>query len=139
MFLYIAALHPAQKHVEREFFYPHYTLVLNLVSIEFLTLSQIKKSETLNNISNVYINEKGIVPIWFTDRKRSKHVNLLYVEDDNAGYFALIKNLSINQFTTYQKKEQKIFLQWYVIIIVMIIIIIIIIIGVGKSSWRFSC
>ncbi|KYN21094.1 hypothetical protein ALC57_06539, partial [Trachymyrmex cornetzi] len=41
-----------------------------------------------------YTIEKGIVPIRLADRKRSKHVNLLYVEDDSAGHFALIKNLS---------------------------------------------
>ncbi|KYN09117.1 hypothetical protein ALC57_18748, partial [Trachymyrmex cornetzi] len=92
----VAALHPAQKHVERESSYPHYSTVLNLAGIEFpMTLNQIRKFEALNGISiNVYAIEKGIVPIRFTDRKRSKHVNLLYVEDDSAGHFALIKELS---------------------------------------------
>ncbi|KYN09825.1 hypothetical protein ALC57_18047, partial [Trachymyrmex cornetzi] len=91
----VAALHPAQKNVERESSYPHYSSVLNLQDIQFpMTLSQIRKFEALNNISiNVYAIEKGIVPIRLTDRKRSKHVNLLYVEDDSPGHFAVIKNL----------------------------------------------
>ncbi|KYN27670.1 hypothetical protein ALC57_02935, partial [Trachymyrmex cornetzi] len=82
----VAALHPAQKHVERESSYPHYSTVLNLAGIEFpITLNQIKKFEALNDISiNVYAIEKGIVPIRLADRKRSKHVNLLYVEDDSG-------------------------------------------------------
>ena len=52
----VAALHPAQGNAHRESSYPHYTLVLNLAGIEFpMTLSQIKKLETLNDISiNVY-------------------------------------------------------------------------------------
>ncbi|KYN23487.1 hypothetical protein ALC57_04094 [Trachymyrmex cornetzi] len=92
----VAALHPAQKNVERESSYPHYSSVLNLQDIQFpMTLSQIRKFEALNDISiNVYAIEKGIVPIRLTDRKRSKHVNLLYVEDDSAGHFTLIKELS---------------------------------------------
>ncbi|KAG5321401.1 MOS1T transposase, partial [Pseudoatta argentina] len=53
--------------------------LLNLAGIEFpMTLSQIKKFETLNDISiNVYTNEKGIVPIRLVDRKKIKHVTLL--------------------------------------------------------------
>ncbi|KYN10780.1 hypothetical protein ALC57_17078 [Trachymyrmex cornetzi] len=90
----IAALHQGNAH--RTSSYPHYSSVLNLQDIQFpMTLSQIKKFEALNDISiNVYAIEKGIVPIRLTDRKRSKHVNLLYVEDDSAGHFALIKDLS---------------------------------------------
>ncbi|KYN15203.1 hypothetical protein ALC57_12578, partial [Trachymyrmex cornetzi] len=93
----VAALHPAQKNVERESSYSHYSSVLNLQDIQFpMTLSQIKKFEALNDISiNVYAIEKGIVPIRLTDRKRSKHVNLLYVKNDSVqGHFALIKDLS---------------------------------------------
>ncbi|XP_018343250.1 PREDICTED: uncharacterized protein LOC108749198 [Trachymyrmex septentrionalis] len=82
--------------MERKSSYPHYKSVLNLAGIEFpMTLNQIKKFETLNDISiNIYTIQKGIVPIRLADRKRSKYVNLLYIEDDNAGHFALIKDLS---------------------------------------------
>jgi len=75
--MHVAALYPAQKHVERESSYSHYTSILNFASIEFsMTLSQIRKFETLNISINVYINEKGFVPILLADRKKSKHVNL---------------------------------------------------------------
>jgi len=48
----IAALHPAKKHTERKLSYPHYSTVLDLTGIQFLiTLSQIKRFESLNNIS----------------------------------------------------------------------------------------
>ncbi|KYN28570.1 hypothetical protein ALC57_02011 [Trachymyrmex cornetzi] len=105
----VATLHPAQKHVQRESSYPHYSTVLNLAGIEFpMTLSQIKKFEALNDISiNVYAIEKGIVPVRLTDRKRSKHVNLLYVEDDSVGHFALIKDLSRLVSSQINKKEHK--------------------------------
>jgi len=46
-------------------------------------LSQIKRFESLNDIFiNVYIIEKQkeILPLQFTDRKRGKHVNHLYVQ-----------------------------------------------------------
>jgi len=49
-----------------------------------MTLSQIKRFENLNEISiNVYIIEKQkeILSFLLTDRKRGKHVNLLYVQD----------------------------------------------------------
>jgi len=43
-----------------------------------MTLSQIKKFETLNNISiNVYTNEKRIVLTQLADRKKLKHINFL--------------------------------------------------------------
>ncbi|XP_011697752.1 PREDICTED: uncharacterized protein LOC105455823 [Wasmannia auropunctata] len=99
----VAALHPAKSHADRESSYPHYEEVLNLKDIEFpVTLSQIKKFENLNTISiNVYgIETKGeqhtILPIRLTNQKMERHVNLLYVEEENSndGHFTWIKNLS---------------------------------------------
>ncbi|XP_070155182.1 uncharacterized protein [Polyergus mexicanus] len=93
----VTALYPAEDHVYRESSYPHYTTVLNLQDIEFpVTVNQIKKFELLNDISiKVYsIEEKNIVPIRLSELKKDKHVNLLYVEDNNVGHFAWIKNLS---------------------------------------------
>ncbi|XP_071576403.1 uncharacterized protein, partial [Temnothorax nylanderi] len=99
----VAALHPAERHSERESSYPHYSTVLNVRDIEFpMTLSQIKKFERLNNISvNVYTIEgqktSTVLPIRLTDRTSDKHVNLLYVQDprdNNVGHFAWIKHLS---------------------------------------------
>ncbi|XP_071640905.1 uncharacterized protein [Temnothorax longispinosus] len=100
----VAALHPTERHSERESSYPHYSTVLNVRDIEFpMTLSQIKKFERLNNISvNVYTIEgkktSNVLPIRLTDRTSvKKHVNLLYVpdpRDNNVGHFAWIKHLS---------------------------------------------
>ncbi|XP_071653079.1 uncharacterized protein [Temnothorax longispinosus] len=97
----VAALYPVEEHTYRKSSYPHYTSVLDLTDIEFpMTLDQIKKFENHNNISiNVYSIEKKnkkltILPIRVTDRKMDRHVNLLYVHNDNVGHFAWIKNLS---------------------------------------------
>jgi hypothetical protein len=80
--------------------------VLNLKDIAFpVTLKQIKKFETANNVSiNVYsIDEKNeekedlsILPIRLADKKMEKHINLLYLQDSNGkdGHFTWIKNLS---------------------------------------------
>jgi len=96
----VAALYPAESHLNRMSSYPHYMGVLTFDDIEFpMTLKNIGKFERLNNISiNVYgIEEQKILPLRLTDNKREKHVNLLYVQDprdDNIGHFILIKNLS---------------------------------------------
>ena len=100
----VAALHPAERHADRESSYPHYTTVLNLQDIKFpVTLKDITKFERLNNVSiNVYSVEEqkkalNVLPIRLTGDKREKHVNLLYMKDprdDNVGHFAWIKNLS---------------------------------------------
>ncbi|XP_025271320.1 uncharacterized protein LOC112639960 [Camponotus floridanus] len=108
----VVALYPVDKNCERSSRYPHYSEVLNLKSSKLLmTLNGIGRFERLNDISvNVYIvgdrqREKDggsgirIVPLRLTDRKRERHVNLLYLSDatreDNAvGHFAYIRNLS---------------------------------------------
>ncbi|KMQ83109.1 hypothetical protein RF55_20902 [Lasius niger] len=93
----VAALYPAERDTNRESSYPHYTTVLNLQNIEFpVTINQIKKFEVANNISiNVYSIENGIIPIHLSEQKKDRHVNLLYVQDNNSvGHFAWIKNLS---------------------------------------------
>jgi len=120
----VAALHPAERNSERESSYPHYSTVLNLKDIEFpMTLNQIKKFESQNNISiNVYCIEKqkelSILPIRLADTKRNKHVNLLYVQnDDDVGHFAWIKNLSRLVSSQLSKhKSKKFFCDRYVYI-----------------------
>jgi len=68
--------------------------VLNLKNIEFpMTINQFKKFENQKNIFiNVYCIEKkkevSILPIRLADTKRDKHVNLLYVQNDDVGHFA---------------------------------------------------
>jgi len=88
--------------------------IINLKDIEFpMTLDQIKKFENRNNIFiNVYCIEKkeelSILPIRVTDRKLDKHVNLLYVQDNNdMGHFVWIKNLSRLVSSQISRKEHK--------------------------------
>jgi len=53
------------------------------MDIEFpMTLKDIPKFERLNVVSiNVYGIENGqVLTLWFTDDKKEKHVNLLYLE-----------------------------------------------------------
>ncbi|XP_029158644.1 uncharacterized protein LOC114930955 [Nylanderia fulva] len=93
----VAALYPAERNTGRESSYPHYTTVLNLQNIEFpVTINQIKKFELANDISvNVYSIKNNIVPLRLSEKKKDRHVNLLYVQDENSvGHFACIKNLS---------------------------------------------
>lgn len=117
----VAGLHPTKKSTDRESSYPHYSEVLNLKNIEFpMTLPQIKKFEIFNNISiNVYGIEKKkellILPIRLTERKMDKHINLLYVQDDDMGHFALIKNMSrLVSSQLSKKKNKKFFCDRYV-------------------------
>ncbi|XP_025159390.1 uncharacterized protein LOC112589626 [Harpegnathos saltator] len=120
----VAALCPADKHADRQSSYPHYTSVLNMQDIEFpMRINQIKKFERLNDISvNIYSVEKRydnatkkegnvVAPIRLTEQKMEKHVNLLHIpdprDDDNAGHFAWIKNLSRLVSSQLSKKEHK--------------------------------
>ena len=64
-----------------------------------MTLKDISKFEWLNVMTiNVYGIENGqILLLRFTDNKKEKHVNLLYVQDsynDSIRHFAWIKILS---------------------------------------------
>jgi len=120
----VAALHPAERNSGQKSSYPDCTSVLNLKDIEFpMTLNQIKKFENLNGISiNVYCIEKkkelSILPIRLTEKKTDKHVNLLYVQnDDDVGHFAWIKNLSRLVSSQLSKhKSKKFFCDRYVYI-----------------------
>jgi len=60
----------------------------------------------------------SILPIRLVDRKMDKHVNLLYVQnDDDVEHFAWIKNLSRLVCSQLSKKEhRKYFCDWYVYI-----------------------
>jgi len=114
----VAALHPDERKPERESSYPHYSTILNLKDIDFpMILNQIKKFKNQNNISiNVYYIKKkkefSIFPIRLTEKKMDKHVNLLYVQNDDVRHFAWIKNLSrlvSSQLSKHNRK--KIFLR----------------------------
>jgi len=109
----VTSLHSAKNHINRKSLYLHYTSVVILIDTEFpMTLTQIKKFENLNDISiNVYNieNKKEIFPLGLTKKKMDKHVNLLYVQnDDHVRYFAWIKDLSrlVNSQLSRQKKQE---------------------------------
>jgi len=78
-----------------------------------MTLNQIKKLENLNNISiNLYNikNKKEIIPLRLTEKKMDKHVNLLYVQnDDEVRPFAWIKDLSRLVSSQLKKEHRKYF------------------------------
>ncbi|KYM77398.1 hypothetical protein ALC53_12189 [Atta colombica] len=65
------------------------------------------------NISSTFSFEKQkemtILPLWLTNLKRDKHVNLLYVQDqnNNTEYFVWIKHLSRLVNSQLSKKERK--------------------------------
>ncbi|XP_011696249.1 PREDICTED: uncharacterized protein LOC105454956 [Wasmannia auropunctata] len=114
----VAALHPVERHADRESSYPHYATVLEFAGIEFpMTLKDIMKFERANDVSiNVYCikkkrDELSILPIRLTGQKMERHVNLLYMQDprdSSIGHFAWIKNLSrlvSSQLNTKQHKK----------------------------------
>src|SRR5580765_2864485 len=119
----VAALYPVERNAERSSRYPHYSTVLNLESVELpMSLNRIEKFERLNEISiNVYTIQESekkdkkdrgiaIVPLFLTNDKKERHVNLLYLYDtrrDNIAHFAYIKNLSrlvASQLTAGKRK-----------------------------------
>lgn len=112
----VAALNPVEHNAHLTSSYPDYSEVLELADIEFpMTLTQIKKFESLNNISiHVYCIEKeekklSIVPYRLADKIMDKHIHLLYLQDDDeeVGHFAWIKNLSRLVSSQINKKNGK--------------------------------
>ncbi|XP_011687463.1 PREDICTED: uncharacterized protein LOC105449778 [Wasmannia auropunctata] len=113
----VAALHPVERHADRESSYPHYETVLEFAGIEFpMTLKDITKFERANDVSiNVYCIEKerdelSVLPIRLTGRKMERHVNLLHMQDprdSSIGHFAWIKNLSRLVSSQLSKKQHK--------------------------------
>jgi len=85
-----------------------------------MTVNQIIKFENLKYISiNMYCIEKqkelSILPIRLTEKKMDKHVNLLYMQNDDMGHFAWIKNLSRLVSSQLSKhKNKKYFCDRYV-------------------------
>lgn len=96
----VAALYPSKKHKDRTTSYPHFKDVLNIDDLSFpMTFSDICTFER-NNVDlsiNVYslMNNRSIVgPIYRSQHKRSKNINLLLIENGNKSHYVLINNLS---------------------------------------------
>ncbi|EGI67314.1 hypothetical protein G5I_04097 [Acromyrmex echinatior] len=107
----VAALYLAEKYMDRESSYPHYTTVLNLANIESpVTLKDISKFERLNAVSTTCIKNKQVLSLRLINEKKEKHVNVLYVQDprnDGIGHFAWIKNLSRLVSSQISRKKNK--------------------------------
>lgn len=94
----VAAIYPAERDVGKVTSYPHYDDVLEWSGLQLpMTLKQIARFETTNSVSiNVFIVEgRKIVPLQLTERKMTKHVNLLMIDGyDGGAHFCWIKNFS---------------------------------------------
>lgn len=94
----IASLFPAMNNVCRVKSYPHYSKVFDIKGMSFPpSVNDIRLFEKNNHdVSiNIYGLNKGIVtgPLYITKSKKINHVNLLYIEQGDAGHYCLIKDL----------------------------------------------
>ncbi|XP_050505390.1 uncharacterized protein LOC126883768 [Diabrotica virgifera virgifera] len=116
----IAAIFPASGNPTKPESYPPYDALLNFEGIDFpMKLKDIKKFETLNNISvNVYGLESNFVnnkrqyeivgPLYFTSNRHATHVNLLLITNDKQSHYCLILDmlrLVKSQKTSNHRKE----------------------------------
>lgn len=113
-----AALYPTTKHPERVTSYPHFRDVLNVKGISFpVTLSDVAIFERNNpnlNINIYGLNDKKSVigPLYKSEVKseRSKHINLLLLENDTSSHYCLIKDLPRLVRSQITKHHGKIYL-----------------------------
>lgn len=110
----VAGLCPAMDHVDRSV---SYRAVLNLSDTDFsMTLDRIVWFERATvMLINVFVTDDEqpgravVVGLRLTDRKRDRHVNLLYVldaRDGQPGHFAWMKDLSHLVSTQLSKKKR---------------------------------
>ncbi|KAG5323504.1 GVQW3 protein, partial [Pseudoatta argentina] len=80
--------------------YLHYSTVLNLTGIQFpMMLSQIKKFESLNDISE---KQKEILPLRLTYRKRGKQINLLIKDLSRLVRSQITARKNTGKFNNYE-------------------------------------
>ncbi|XP_026746584.1 uncharacterized protein LOC113507863, partial [Trichoplusia ni] len=95
----VAALFPAKNNVCRVNSYPHFSTVLNTRGISFPPSHKDIKLFEKNNCDlsiNIYgFDKHGTItgPIYVTNCRKDKHINLLFFEKHNKGHYCLIKNL----------------------------------------------
>jgi hypothetical protein len=97
----LAALHPADDHVDRVSKYTQYENEFDYAfkDIEFpVKLSDISKFEKRTNISiNVYFfndAKKCVAPLVITKEEKLQHIYLLYLKESNIDHYCLVKDLS---------------------------------------------
>ncbi len=95
----LAGIHPQKRHAQRVTKYKQYESELNTTGLEFpLPIKRVKKFETLNELVSVnifsYDGKTGVYPLYVTDKKRLKHVNLLLLTEGEKRHYTLINNSS---------------------------------------------
>lgn len=94
-----AALYPSKINVCRTSSYPHFTSIFNTEGMTFPPSPKDIKLFEINNPMlsvNVYgIDDKCKItgPLYVTNSRKNKHVNLLYFERNNKSHYCLIKDL----------------------------------------------
>ncbi|XP_076660867.1 uncharacterized protein LOC143364356 [Halictus rubicundus] len=95
----VAGLYPVKKHSERFSSYPHYRTVLRTEEFQLpMSFKDIRKFERVNDVSvNVFEwVRKKCGALHLTEKKRSKHVNLMLLRgrNDSHHHYTCIRNLS---------------------------------------------
>lgn len=115
----LAALHPVDScnYPELVTHYRQYENELNFTDLEFpMCIKDISKFESLNNISvNVFGIEQNfktcnsliVGPIHHTKLRRPKHINLLYIDNNNTNHYVWIKDMSRLINNQVNKNEHK--------------------------------
>ena len=112
----MAYLYPTQRNPNRVSSYPHYSSVLNTFGLSFPpSINDIKLFEKNNSdISvNIYGLEKnGSVsgPLYKTLKRKTNHVNLLYITKNDKSHYCLIKQFDRLVHEQLTKHKSKIFL-----------------------------
>ncbi len=99
MWSILAALHPQNRNAQRICKYKQYQRELNMTGLTFpLSIDQVKKFEHLNPSISVnvfaYDNKAGVYPVYITNYKARKHVNLLVLTQGDKNHYTWIKNMS---------------------------------------------
>ena len=102
----LASLHPMVQNAERIHHYRIYEPELNLQGIEMpMSLNKIPKFEKMNNISvNVFGYQGEKYPLYISNQRFDRHVNLLLINQGSIQHFCTIKNL--NQFLASENKHK---------------------------------
>ncbi|XP_076303709.1 uncharacterized protein LOC143221926 [Lasioglossum baleicum] len=95
----VVGLYPAKTNPSRLSSYPHYKTVLQTEGFQSpMLFKDIRKFERKNDVSiNVFEwVRKKCVTLHLTEKKRTRHVNLLFIQNaaKTHGHFACIRNLS---------------------------------------------
>ncbi|GFT40180.1 uncharacterized protein NPIL_688351, partial [Nephila pilipes] len=98
MWSVLAALYPSANHPNKTSSYVSHLNKLNFDGISFPTpLNEVKKFSKMNDIGiNIYSFEEDlkIFPLLISDIVCEKHIDLLYIKNNDLGHYCFIKSLS---------------------------------------------